>query len=82
MVQMEDAYIEGNVTTASKLWSTFFKPVLCLVPAWTQLYLLHPFDISWYYISEFDISFSTTVISPTLYLYFLALLKWLSAFIG
>ena len=37
MVEMEDAHIEGNVTTASKLWSTFFKPVLYLVPAWTVL---------------------------------------------
>ena len=25
MVEMEDAYIEGNVNTVSKLWSTFFK---------------------------------------------------------
>lgn len=25
MVEMEDAHIEGNVTTVSKLWSTFLK---------------------------------------------------------
>ena len=25
MVEMEDAHIEGNVTTVSKLWSPFLK---------------------------------------------------------
>jgi len=45
MVEMEDAHIEGNVTTVSKVWSAFFCNQYN-VRYLRELYLLHPFDIS------------------------------------
>ena len=52
MVEMEDAHIEGNVTTVSKLWSTFLKNPYH-VRYLRELFLLHPFDISCYYITRY-----------------------------
>ena len=72
MVEMEDAYIEGNVTTVSKVSSAFFLTSTmfgtCVNCSYYTRLILADIKLP-------GITFPATVISSSLYLHFLTLLK-------